>query len=183
VEASEVSAIVLAAGRGSRMGGGKMLRTFEGRPLVMHALEPLLALGLGEIVVVTGFDADAVEAVLPSGVEAVRCMAFESGMGVSLATGVRACRPDATAFLVVLGDMPRVPCSHYCALLSEGSEIVATRSVDYAGPPTLIPARLRSDLEALEGDRGAKSLFGDGVRFVSADPDWVQDFNHAIESP
>lgn len=160
-----------------------MLRTFEGRPLVLHALEPLLVLGLGEILVVTGFEADAVEAVLPSTVRAVRCHDFHLGMGASLAMGARSCREDAEAILVVLGDMPRVPASHYRALLSERGEIVATRASGYSGPPTLFSARWRSELETLAGDRGAKSLLGDGVRFVSANPSWVQDFDHPIESP
>jgi CTP:molybdopterin cytidylyltransferase MocA len=35
---SGVSAILLAAGAGSRFGGGKLLAKLEGKPLIEHAL-------------------------------------------------------------------------------------------------------------------------------------------------
>jgi len=63
-EASRVVAIVLAAGAGSRFGGGKLVAPVAGRPLVAHAVTTAMASGIGWVVVVLGAEADAVEAAL-----------------------------------------------------------------------------------------------------------------------
>ena len=62
--ADGVTAIVLAAGAGSRFGGHKLLATVEGRPILQHVLDRLAAAGLGEVVVVLGDDADDIEAAI-----------------------------------------------------------------------------------------------------------------------
>ena len=61
----KVAAIVLAAGKSSRMGDAhKLLETLEGRPIVTWAVGSALASGAALVVVVTGHRADAVEAVI-----------------------------------------------------------------------------------------------------------------------
>ena len=52
---------MLAAGAGSRFGGGKLLASLEGRPVLQHVLDRLAEAGLGEVVVVLGDDAAAIE--------------------------------------------------------------------------------------------------------------------------
>ena len=80
-----ISGIVLAAGTGSRFGGTKQLAELDGSPLVLHAVTALREGGVDEIVVVTGHDADAVEAVLPAEVRTVRNASFREGQSTSLA--------------------------------------------------------------------------------------------------
>jgi len=60
-DGARFAAIVLAAGAGSRFGGGKLLASLEGRPILQHVLERLEAADLDEVIVVVGADADAVE--------------------------------------------------------------------------------------------------------------------------
>ena len=61
-----VTAIILAAGRGSRMApltsGPKCLLPLHGRPLLHHQLDLLARCGIDDVVVVTGFEAAAVRA-------------------------------------------------------------------------------------------------------------------------
>ncbi len=58
-----IAALVLAAGRSTRMGGpNKLLATIDGVPLVRHAAEAALGAGLAEVVVVTGHQGEAVRA-------------------------------------------------------------------------------------------------------------------------
>ena len=57
----QVTAIVLAAGAGSRFGGHKLLATVEGRPILQHVLDRLAEAGLADVIVVIGDDADEVE--------------------------------------------------------------------------------------------------------------------------
>ncbi|MEA2578261.1 MAG: molybdenum cofactor cytidylyltransferase, partial [Chloroflexota bacterium] len=59
-----VVAVVLAAGAGSRFGGGKLLATLEGRPVLQHVLDRLAEANLADVVVVLGNDAAAVEAAI-----------------------------------------------------------------------------------------------------------------------
>jgi CTP:molybdopterin cytidylyltransferase MocA/SAM-dependent methyltransferase len=63
-EARRVVAVELAAGAGTRFGGGKLTAPLDGRPLAAHAATAALACGIGRLVVVLGADADAVEAAL-----------------------------------------------------------------------------------------------------------------------
>ena len=57
----DVAAVVLAAGAGSRFGGGKLLASLEGRPVLQHVLDRVADAGLGDVVVVLGDDAAAIE--------------------------------------------------------------------------------------------------------------------------
>ena len=57
--AADVAAIVLAAGRSSRMGDFKPLLPFGGRTLIGHVVASLRAAGVTRIHVVTGFNAEA----------------------------------------------------------------------------------------------------------------------------
>jgi molybdenum cofactor cytidylyltransferase len=58
-----VGAVLLAAGEGLRMGGvAKPLITLQGVPLINRQLIALSGAGVDEVVVVTGYARDAVEA-------------------------------------------------------------------------------------------------------------------------
>ncbi|MFM8782128.1 MAG: NTP transferase domain-containing protein, partial [Gemmatimonadota bacterium] len=67
-----VAGILLAAGAATRMGRTKQLLPVEGVPMVRRAAELLRAAGCAPLVVVTGHDAEAVEAAL-DGLD-VRCV-------------------------------------------------------------------------------------------------------------
>lgn len=112
-------AVLLAAGLGSRMRArgaeaswpaSKLLLPFRGGTVVGTGLGALLAAGVfGEIVVVTGHEAEAVEAavreVLPAG-RVVRTPDVAAGMAASIAAGAAALPPGSVA--VALGDLPLV---------------------------------------------------------------------------
>src|SRR3990172_1967285 len=55
-------ALVLAAGTGSRFGGGKLLAPLGGKPVLQHVLDRVAEAGMGEVMVVLGRDAGTVEA-------------------------------------------------------------------------------------------------------------------------
>lgn len=64
-----MQAIILAAGVGTRLstlsgGGPKCLVEIGGRPLILHQLEMLADHGIGPVIVVTGYQADAVKTVI-----------------------------------------------------------------------------------------------------------------------
>ena len=108
--AVRVDAIVLAAGRSSRMGGpNKLMALFDGRPLVRLTAETARASRAGEVVVVTGHQDERMTAALAGlDVRRVHNRDYPSGLASSLKTGVRALSPDAAGALILLGDMPGV---------------------------------------------------------------------------
>ena len=84
-----ISALVLAAGEGTRFGGTKQLEILRGKPLVQYAVDAASAAGVGEIVVVLGHDAlrvrDALD--LPERSRVVVNERYADGQSTSLAAG------------------------------------------------------------------------------------------------
>ena len=105
-----IAALVLAAGRSSRMGGpNKLLAEIGGRPLVRIAVEEALASQARPVIVVTGHQRERVEAALAGlPVDFVHNPDFADGLGTSLKTGIAALPAQADGVIVCLGDMPQV---------------------------------------------------------------------------
>ena len=108
--ARNIAALVLAAGRSSRMGGpNKLLAEISGRPLVRIVAEAALASRARPVLVVTGHQRERVEAALAGlPVEFVHNPAFAGGLGTSLRAGIAALPAQADGAIVCLGDMPQV---------------------------------------------------------------------------
>jgi CTP:molybdopterin cytidylyltransferase MocA/SAM-dependent methyltransferase len=119
---SRTVALVLAAGSGSRFGGGKLLASIGGRPVLQHALDALAEAGIEDVIVVLGADAAAIEAGIVWRAETrVVNPAPERGLSSSLTTGFDAIPLAVGAVLVALGDQPLVPVATIRALVSAAS--------------------------------------------------------------
>eukprot|EP01037_Dinobryon_pediforme_P011389 gene11389-11477_t len=106
-----LAVVLLAAGAGSRFGGDKLLAPYRSGLLIDASLDAALAASPGEVVVVTGGGAEALEAHLgarPGAFRVVRCDDWHVGMSASLKAGLAAVE-GADAVAVFLGDMPGVP--------------------------------------------------------------------------
>ena len=105
-----IAAIVLAAGRSTRMGGpNKLVAEIGGKPLVRIAAEQALASRAKPVIVVTGHQRERVEAALAGlPVRLVHNPDFADGLGTSLRAGIAAVPADADGAIVCLGDMPQV---------------------------------------------------------------------------
>src|SRR4051812_44882240 len=108
-----VVAIVVAAGSGSRLGGGvpKALRELAGRPLVVHSLEALAAGGVDRavVVVVPGREPDF-EAVLADAPLRSACVAGGAERQDSVRAGLDAIAGDpelSTSRFVLVHDAAR----------------------------------------------------------------------------
>ncbi|MEO5336321.1 MAG: NTP transferase domain-containing protein [Magnetospirillum sp. WYHS-4] len=98
--------LIPAAGRGTRMGSPfeglpKPLVEIEGRPLLAHALETLVGLGVAEIVVVTGHEARLVERALAAMACAVPVRTVRQSPLLGLAHAIAVARPLISGPLVV----------------------------------------------------------------------------------
>ena len=105
----KVAALVLAAGQSRRMGqANKLLAPVDGRPMVAHAVDAMLASRADPVIVVTGHQADAVRAALAGRpVIWAHNPDYASGLSSSLAAGLAALPEDAEGVVIGLGDMPR----------------------------------------------------------------------------
>ena len=106
---SGVSAILLAAGAGSRFGGGKLLAHYRGRPLIEAALSNLADAPVDETVVVVGESAERLREVCgPYGFKVVENPDWARGMSTSVQVGLRSLGPEARSSVVLLADQPLV---------------------------------------------------------------------------
>ncbi|HEX6130487.1 MAG TPA: nucleotidyltransferase family protein [Actinomycetota bacterium] len=166
-----ISGVVLAAGSASRFGATKQLATVDGRPLVAHAVATLVAAGVDEVVVVTGHDAEAVEAALPEGARAVRNPRFRDGQASSLAAALHALHDRSEAAVVLLADQPGVRPEEVRALVARfratRARIARLRYADGPGP-ALLSREVYAEAGHLHGDVGARVL-------IASHPDWVEE--------
>jgi len=104
------TAIVLAAGKGTRMKSSrpKVLHEILGRPMIAYLLDTLLELGIQEIIVVVGYQAEKVKAALQD--YPVRFVVQEPqlGTGHAVQAGMAAVAPETGDVLVLCGDVPLI---------------------------------------------------------------------------
>ncbi|MBB1091143.1 NTP transferase domain-containing protein [Rhodopseudomonas palustris] len=174
-----VAAIVLAAGRSTRMGGpNKLLAELNGTPLVRIVAEQVMASKASRAIVVTGHQADKVEAAL-SGLDVsfVHNPAFAEGLASSVKAGIAAVADDADGAVVCLGDMPLIDSLLIDRLIGafdpdRGGLIVVPVADGRRGNPVLWSRRFFSELMTLDGDIGARHLIakhGEAVTEVPVD--------------
>ncbi|MDQ8731762.1 molybdopterin-binding/glycosyltransferase family 2 protein [Bradyrhizobium sp. LHD-71] len=160
-----VTAVVLAAGRSSRMGGpNKLLETLHGKPLVRIVAEQALASHAGTVIVVTGHQADKVRAALQGlNVNFVANPDFAAGIASSVKVGIAAVPAEADGAVICLGDMPRVDANLIDRLIDalapdKGALIAVPAAEGRRGNPVLWSRRFFDELMTLEGDVGARHM-------------------------
>ena len=166
-KARRIAAVVLAAGRSTRMGGpNKLLAEIGGRPLVRIAVEQALASRARPVIVVTGHQRDKVEAALEGlDVRRVHNPNFADGLSTSVKAGLAAVPEDVDGAIVCLGDMPQVTAALIDKLVAafdpERGALVVVPTIDgKRGNPVVWARRFFPELMALDGDVGARHLIG-----------------------
>ena len=105
-----VGAVLLAAGEGSRMGSvPKSLLALDGVPLIQRHLIAMREAELNDIVIVTGYHHEAIEAaIIDTTVRVVRNPAPQRGQQSSVRLGVSALGAGCDLVMVVLADQPLI---------------------------------------------------------------------------
>jgi molybdenum cofactor cytidylyltransferase len=161
--------LLLAGGRGSRFaasgGGDKLLASWRGLPVAAHAAR-LLQAACPRVFAILPRHKPALAAVLAQeGCELIEDDAVQEGMGVSIATAVRAilARTRPAALIVMLADMPAVRPTTALDLLgvwraNPDAGCVLPTWRGRRGHPVLFGAKAFDQLTQLRGDRGAGRL-------------------------
>ena len=160
-----IAAVVLAAGRSTRMGAvNKLTAEIGGKPLVRIATEQALASHAAPVIVVTGHEREKVEAAL-SGlpVQIVFNADYAEGLGSSLKTGIAAVPKEADGAIVCLGDMPQVDAALIDQLVNafdpeRGALVIVPSIGGLRGNPVLWSRRFFPALMGISGDIGARNL-------------------------
>jgi molybdenum cofactor cytidylyltransferase len=166
----KLGAIVMAAGRSTRMGArNKLLENLDGRPLIRRVVETALASRARPVVVVTGHEAARVEAALAGlDVELVHNAGFAQGLSSSLKAGLDALPETIDGAIIMLGDMPAVEPEHLDRMIAgfapkEGRSIVVPVFEGRRGNPVLWSAEFFPAMRRLDGDAGARRVIADNA--------------------
>ncbi|WP_288857442.1 nucleotidyltransferase family protein [uncultured Pseudomonas sp.] len=168
-----VTAIVLAAGQGSRFRAeagadqDKLLAACVGldgvrRPVIEQVLRNLPERVVTRWLVTSPERGEVIRLAEAYGCQVV--LLDSSGMGDSIAAAVKA-SGAADGWLVVLGDMPFIQSSsieRVIDALEEGAISVPVQAGEY-GHPVAFDRAFGPGLLVLVGDRGARSLFADAA--------------------
>jgi molybdenum cofactor cytidylyltransferase len=160
-----VAAIILAAGQGSRFGQEpKLLAPLAGKPLIRHVAEAALASQARPVILVSGHRADEVErATADLGTIVVRNPHFAEGMSTSLKRGFAALPCEASAAVILLGDMPLVSSTLIdrivAAWIAHECPVALVPIADgRRANPVVLSRALAPDIGSLTGDTGAAPL-------------------------
>ncbi len=159
-----ITALVLAAGRSTRMGSNKLLEFLGDRPLLHHTVEAALRSKANPVFVVTGHQDEAIRSTLSAcDVCFVANPDYAKGLSTSLKAGIAALPSSCQGVIVLLGDMPLIESSLIDRIIKtfqsspDASAVVPTYQGEW-GNPVLIARRLFDDVQSLEGDAGARKL-------------------------
>jgi molybdenum cofactor cytidylyltransferase len=165
--ASVIPAIVLAAGRSSRMGRAKAtLPAGDGHTFLTRIVQTFIDAGVDDVIVVVGHDADPIaNSFAASGLRArfVVNRDYDKGQLSSLLAGVDVVdRPGVAAMLLTLVDVPLVSSATVRAVIDAyhrtRAPIVRPTSGSTHGHPLLIDRALFGALRAADPAAGAKPI-------------------------
>jgi len=167
-----VVGILLAAGSARRFGGPKLLHPMpDGVPVGVASARVMQRALPKVIAVLRPGDRDLGRTFTEMGLDVVENSRASSGIGTSVAAGVRAAA-DVGGCIIALADMPWVQAGTVSALadrLRRGASIVVPVHCGRRGNPVGFAAHWFPALTALSDDRGARDLLsrhGDQLQSV-----------------
>jgi molybdenum cofactor cytidylyltransferase len=182
-----ITGIILAAGEGRRFGGGKLIATVRGKPVLERVIECAASARLERLILVLG--ADGSELIsrfgrnLPPGTVTVINPHYKSGMSTSIRKGMESAKGSG-AVMIFLGDMPFITATLTEKVISayRNSCAWACRPVcgKTPGHPVIIGRELFGELENIAGDEGAKRVLGkveDRTILIETGPETQRDID------
>ena len=159
----QLSILIPAAGASKRLGQAKQLVRYKSGTLIQNAVTLANSIAPSEVVVITGDKASAVkDSVGQAPVRWVHNSNWSAGMGSSIAAGASVVSPASRAVMILLCDQWRLETSDLCLMaetwLKNPERIICARANEQNMPPVIFPIRFLDQLQALEGENGARSI-------------------------
>lgn len=170
--APRIAAVVLAAGRSSRMGSNKLMEPVGQKPMLLHTVDAVMASSARPVVVVAGHEGERVRAALKDrAVGIVDNPSYAEGIASSLRAGIAALPGGIDGVIVCLGDMPTVKPEQLDRLIAafnpvEGRAICVPVVDGKRGNPVLFGAAFFAEMKNAKGDTGARALIGEHADVV-----------------
>lgn len=160
----QVTAILLAAGKSSRMGQQKLLMPFEGKSMIATVVGKIADSVSFRTIVVTGSDRNKIEEELEAyPLLFVNNERYEEGMLTSVLAGVAAAGPETAGYLILLGDQPMVSEAVINRLISVfqkgGKGLLIPVFNGKRGHPVLIGSKYKDEIKILNQEIGLRQLF------------------------
>ena len=163
---AKIGAVILAAGRSSRLGQPKQLLQCRGQTLVRRIVDGAGEAGCSPVVVVIGSDKDKVARELErSSAIIVENDNWNNGTGTSIRSGVQHLidiAPKVEAIVLLVCDQPFVDSHTIEQLIALGEKtkkaIVASSYAGTLGVPALFNRSCTEELLALDDGSGAKPI-------------------------
>jgi molybdenum cofactor cytidylyltransferase len=181
---SRIGAVILAAGTSSRMGEAKQLLRLGGNTLLGQVLENVRGSRVNDIVLVLGHEAEKIKGMVSTvNLSVVINESYQQGMGTSLRTGLAALSPGVDAALIVLADQPFIHPETLDLLMDQymqsNAQIVVPTYKGFRGNPVLLDRSVFSEVMALTGDIGCRSIFGNHLEGIVKQP--VEDIGILLD--
>ncbi|MBV8415979.1 MAG: molybdenum cofactor cytidylyltransferase [Verrucomicrobia bacterium] len=180
-----ITAIVPAAGMSTRMGQNKLLLPFQGKPLIGHAVDTLLASAVDEVIVVLGHDAGKLrEKLAGKQVRFVDNPSYREGLSTSVRAGINAVSAQAVGIMIYLADQPLLEPDEVNSLIRAFAEarnahknIVVPVYHGQRGNPVIVDVSYKEAILDVVGETGCR-------RVIKRNPDRVliveMEADHAI---
>jgi molybdenum cofactor cytidylyltransferase len=159
------------------MGENKLLLNFREKPLIVHAVDTLLASDIDEVIVVLGHETErmrdqlersiglANKAAPEKPVRLVQNLDFQKGLSTSVRTGVEAVSRQANGIMIYLADQPLLEpedvnriVAGFAAAKEVNKSIVVPFFRGERGNPVILDASLRDSILGIVGDVGCKGV-------------------------
>lgn len=191
-----IDAIILAAGRSSRLGQAKQLVQIKGESVLRRICKNALSTSFENVIVVLGFKSTIISKELVDlELKTVVNNDWELGLSSSIIAGLNQIDSDCEAVAVLLADQYLINQEDLGNLIAFSSnhpnKMIFSDYGPAYGPPAIIPKQYFADLSEIEGDRGAallKMKFPEKCELIPLKkgafdldyPDDLQDIKHLI---
>ncbi|WP_062054133.1 nucleotidyltransferase family protein [Sediminicola sp. YIK13] len=163
---SKIIVLILAGGKGLRMGTIKQLLPWKGTTLLENAIEQAKMSQASDIIVVLGAHATEIRSKInDKDIQFIDNTEWESGLGTSISCGVNYIQnniPHVEGVMVLLADQPLIDTQYIDYMLDtfikQSNGIVATNYGNREGVPAIFDKNYFSDLKILNKDFGAKEI-------------------------
>ncbi|MEB8345455.1 nucleotidyltransferase family protein [Flavobacteriaceae bacterium KMM 6898] len=162
----KIDVLILAGGKGSRMGSIKQLLPWKGTTLLENAIDQAKMSIASEVIVVLGaYAAEIRSRVKNDEILFINNEEWASGLGTSISCGVNYIqnnRTDVTGIMILLADQPLINTKYINKMLETFIEkskgMVTTNYGNREGVPAIFDRNFFPELQALKQDFGAKEL-------------------------
>lgn len=177
-EQKKIAAVILASGRGSRMGKNKLLIDINGKPMIEYILNNVRRNSFCEYHVVSVYEDILDMAGHKFGMQCIFNEHPEYGQSQSIVLGTKKCSDICDGFMYFTGDMPALQKDTIGKLLKafdKYNKIIVPVYDGHRGSPVIFPKKFKKQLETLTGDTGGRQIMEDNkdqIYFVEIEDAW-----------